>query len=454
MADNQELYTGSAGSTFQVAADDIAGVKHQRVKVQHGADGSATDVSAASPLPVTAALTDGPNLDAFSRLRTSSPYTVFDSKLLAADKAPLFWDEQLESGGGISGSTPTADKPYIDFTSTVSTAGVYTRQTFRRFSYQPGKSQLILMTGVLNLSGGGTGVERRIGYFDDDNGLFFEIDNATVGVTVRTSDSGTPVDSTTVQGSWNLDTMDGNGPSGITADWTKAQIFVIDFEWLSFGRVRFGLDIGGTIYYVHETSQANTAAIPYMSTPNLPLRYQMVTTASSPASTMRCVCSSVISEGGSDPTGVYQTHATTDHVNANTADVVYALVGIRLKSSALGCSVETVHVSVLSETSDAFEWQLILNPTVAGVFTFGDKTNSCVQTATGDTANPSTNTVTSGTIVARGFGNTSDASQILLRDMLQIGAAIDGTQDELVLCVRPLGANADIQGALTWREQF
>lgn len=50
MADDIELNAGAGGDT--VAADEIGGVKHQRVKVQHGADGAATDVSTASPLPV------------------------------------------------------------------------------------------------------------------------------------------------------------------------------------------------------------------------------------------------------------------------------------------------------------------------------------------------------------------------------------------------------------------
>lgn len=51
MADNTTLNTGTGGDV--IATDDIGGVKHQRVKIEHGADGSATDVSTASPLPVT-----------------------------------------------------------------------------------------------------------------------------------------------------------------------------------------------------------------------------------------------------------------------------------------------------------------------------------------------------------------------------------------------------------------
>lgn len=50
MADNTELNTGSGGDT--IATDDIGGIKHQRVKIQYGADGSATDVSDANPLPI------------------------------------------------------------------------------------------------------------------------------------------------------------------------------------------------------------------------------------------------------------------------------------------------------------------------------------------------------------------------------------------------------------------
>lgn len=51
MADNTVINAGSGGPT--ISADDVgAGLLVQRVKVQYGADGSATDVAAATPLPV------------------------------------------------------------------------------------------------------------------------------------------------------------------------------------------------------------------------------------------------------------------------------------------------------------------------------------------------------------------------------------------------------------------
>lgn len=50
MADNIAI---TAGTGTNVATDDVGGVHYQRVKVAHGADGSAADVSSASPMPVT-----------------------------------------------------------------------------------------------------------------------------------------------------------------------------------------------------------------------------------------------------------------------------------------------------------------------------------------------------------------------------------------------------------------
>jgi len=51
MADNV-AYTPGAGAT--IAADEIGGVLHQRVKIGVGGDGEATDLSKANPMPVEA----------------------------------------------------------------------------------------------------------------------------------------------------------------------------------------------------------------------------------------------------------------------------------------------------------------------------------------------------------------------------------------------------------------
>jgi len=401
-------------------------------------------------------LGDSPSVDAFGRLRIADPYTLFDSKQIF-DNQPLLWDESLESGGGIS-SAHSTDTASTVITSTVSTAGKFTRQTFMRFNYQPGKSQLINMTGILVRDTSGTGVARRIGYFDDNNGLFFEESEGVVGVVRRTYVTGSAVDNRVAQSSWNLDTMDGNGPSGVTIDWSLTQIFVIDFEWLGVGRVRMGLNVNGATYYVHQFLNANVLDKVYMSTPNLPLRYQVETTASSPAVTMECICTSVVSEGGQSKNGVLR-YASTEgtHVACNSDNVVYAIIGIRLKSTHIAETVDVEKVSIQIQTaSETGEWIVILNPTVAGTFTYNDQTNSGVQVATGATAN----TVTNGTRLDGGFaqstsgGGGSGGGTEAVLNAIRLGAAIDGTVDEIVLCWMPNGGTSshDIEGSIHWRE--
>lgn len=389
---------------------------------------------------------DSASIDAFARWRVSNPYTIFDSKQLF-DNLPLLWDDSEVSGSG-TGSTHDPNEAASTLSVGATTAGKRVRQTFRRFNYQPGKSQQILCTlGEFDTA---TGITKQVGYFDDNNGLFLESNEGIVSVVRRTYVTGSAVDTKVAQSSWNVDPMDGTGPSGITVDWTKTQIFMIDFEWLGVGRVRYSLVIDGLICPIHQLLNANSLATVYMSTPNLPLRYSIENDGNGAADDFMHICSSVASEGGIDKLGVVRCESTGGtHVDANTADTIYAVIGVRLKSAYIGTDVDFQQVSMISETSDDFEWLLLLNPTVAGTFTYSDVTNSAVQTAKGATAN----TVSGGTLLAGGFASVDTrTAQADLQTALKLGAAIDNTVDEVVLCVRPLSANADIQASLGWRE--
>jgi hypothetical protein len=170
---------------------------------------------------------DSGNLDAFARVRMSSPETVFDSKQLS-DKQPLFWDDQLISGSG-GASTYNTNQASTTLSVANLTAAVRVRQTFRRFNYQPGKSQLFIQTGIFGTAA--TGIKRKIGLFDDKNGLFFDQLSTGMGVTIRTYTSGSAVDTRVAQAAWNIDKLTGPGASGINLDFSKSQIFFFDFEW-------------------------------------------------------------------------------------------------------------------------------------------------------------------------------------------------------------------------------
>ncbi len=398
------------------------------------------------PPPITT-ITPAPTLlDAFGRNRSSDPETLFDSKQIF-DNQPLFWDDAEESGSGTT-STYSNNEASTKLGVALNTAGKRTRQTFMRFNYQPGKSQLVLMTGVLT-SGATSGVTSSMGMFDDQNGLFLKMDGTTAKFVKRSYVTGSAVDTEVAQSAWSEDPMDGTGPSGITLDFTKTQILLFDFEWLGVGTVRMGFDIDGIIYIAHLFHNANTSDTVYMSTPNLPLRYQIENDGTGAATTMDHICSTVESEGGSQDLGVIRYKSTDGtHLNANTADTHYAVIGIRLKTTALDSVIKLISQSVISETNDDFEWTLRLNPTVAGTFEFADETDSTVQTGVGATAN----TVTGGAILTGALGKDSQPVSAQVSNAVRLGAAIDGTRDEIYLCVRPLTSNADIEASLTWRE--
>jgi hypothetical protein len=91
---------------------------------------------------------------------------------------------------------------------------------------------------------------------------------------------------------------------------------------------------------------------------------------------------------------------------------------------------------------------------VAGTFNYADLANSSMQVAKADiVSNPSTNTVTGGTLL--GGGHVTQQTRSAQKQQVnarRLGAAIDGTRDTVVLAVRPLTGNLDITGGITWRE--
>jgi hypothetical protein len=96
--------------------------------------------------------------------------------------------------------------------------------------------------------------------------------------------------------------MNGSGSSGIYLDFTKAQLFVIDMEWLSVGRVRFGFYIYGKILYCHQLTNINVLTGSYITQINLPICYSIHSSGTGTGSITQ-ICSTVISEGGYETVG-------------------------------------------------------------------------------------------------------------------------------------------------------
>ena len=394
---------------------------------------------------------DNGTFDAFYRQRFTQPETIFDSKQIV-DKQPLFWDDQLLSGSGGS-STYNTNQASTTLSVAASTAAVRIRQTFRRFNYQPGKSQLFIQTGIFGAAA--TGIKRKAGLFDAQNGVFFDQQSDGMGVTIRTYTSGSAVDTRVLQSNWNIDKLDGSGTSGITLDFTKTLIWFADFEWLGVGSVRFGFFINGRPYYCHKVNNANVNTLVYMSNPNLPLRYEIENTGTGGAVGFTHICSTVISEGGLKETGygfgINRGIAPLVTLN-NTS--IYPLFAIRLNSSYLASTIKLLSMGINCTSTATYNWYLMLNPTVTGTaLSFTQITNSSIDAQINTT---NATIVSGGTTLLSGTASQTNESGINIVNATDfgMGSNIAGVSDIVVLGVqRATGTTETFYGSLNWREQ-
>lgn len=398
--------------------------------------------------------------DAFQRLRTSEIQTIFDSKQIYQDSLSgsqtLFWDTKVTGGSNSVSYNATEAESILS----VSETGSVIRQTFQRFNYQPGKSQLCLLTGVIRSTGVfSEDVTSKLGYFDSNNGVFFQY-NGSLGsaVVVRKN----AVDTVIGQNNWNIDTMDGSGPSGINLDFSKTQIYIINFEWLGVGSIWWGVNINGINYWVHQENNANIRENVYMRTPNNPIRYE-ITSASGGSGSMTSICTSVNTEGGLDSTGLIRTicRQISNPVNANSVGVEYVVLLLRYKDlQASQITLNLISSSLLSTTNDNYMWLIRLLPnlnSVSGAFSAWESIlNSPVEVNRTDglTITNDNSLGASGTIIASGYGTskTSETPSVPIENLLRIGFNIDGISQIVCLSVIPITSGMDIYGSLTWRE--
>lgn len=392
---------------------------------------------------------DSPSIDAFGRFRVSGSQTLFDSKLIL-DNAPLRWDDAETSGSGTS-STYNTNQSSVTLAVSNLAAGKRVRQSKRRFGYQAGKSQLVLMTGVFGAAA--TGITKQIGYFDDSNGLFFQQTSAGMAVVRRTNVTGSPVDNPVAQASWNLDPLNGTGPSGFTLDFTKTQILVIDFEWLGVGRVRMGFSVNGLPVYCHQFVGTNLLTVVYMSVPNLPVRYAIANDGTGGAASLVQICSAVESEAGQDNIGLTfgLSRGTTALTTLNDTSI-YPLIAIRYQTGRTMIPVGLLDFSVSTATA-TFAAFLILNPTVTGTaLSFTPLANSALEY---DISRTNGTTVSAGTSIYASVGISNKSSAINLQSPsdTSFGSTIAGVSDILVLGVQRLtGTTEAFYGAINWRE--
>ena len=390
------------------------------------------------------------NFDAFGRLRVSNPFTLFDSSHRFADNG--LWSTATATGGT---ATFNSAQGLVDLAVTAASGSEVIRETIKVFSYQPGKSLLVISTFVM--SPAKTNLRQRVGYYGAANGYYLELNNSTVSFVERTSVSGSLVDTPVAQASWNVDPMNGSGPSGVTLELTKAQILFMDLEWLGVGTVRIGFVIDGNFYVCHKFQHANIIASTYITTASLPLRYEITNTAAtSGASTLKQICSTVLSEGGYELRGSQQAVGTpiTSPRTLTTGGTFYPIVSIRLKPTRLDAIVVATAISVIADTAGNYNWQVVVGGTTTGGGAWTNAgANSSVEYKLDGTS------FTGGRILASGYftstASTSANVDILRAALFSNQLERDGlteTPYEFTICIAAGGNNKNVFASMDWEE--
>jgi len=372
-----------------------------------------TIVSTSGSPSGTNILTNLPMLaDAFGRLRVSNPLTLFDSSHRYRDNG--LWNTSTASGGA---AVFSANEGLVNLNVNTTSGSQVLRETTKIFSYQPGKSLLVLNTFVM--APAQNNLRQRVGYFGVDNGLYIQLENVTgnpvVSFVERSLVTGIVTETRISQlggvygvgdTGWNIDKLDGSGPSGVTLDITKAQIMFLDVEWLGEGTIRLGFIIDGNFILCHKFNHANLIASTYITTASLPLRYEITNTGiTASASTLKQVCSTVISEGGYELRGAQQAigipiNAPISFAAANT---YYPIVGVKLTATKLDAIVILTAISILGlGNGKNYAWRIVQGGVISGGAWVPVGVDSAVEyNITGTSA-------TGGRILAQGYVNSSN----------------------------------------------
>jgi len=337
--------------------------------------------------------------DAFGRLRVSEPFTMFDSSFRYGDNQ--LWSTATLTGGA---AVYNPSQGLMDLNVTTASGSSVLRQTTKVFAYQPGKSLLILTTFVCATPK--ANLDQRVGYYSSDNGYYFEQDGLTSYFVERSAVSGAVTNTRVAQSAWNVDPMDGTGPSGITLDISKAQILWMDLEWLGVGTVKMGFVINGSFYICHEWNHANLITSTYITTASLPLSCEITNTGTTAsASTFKQICATVISEGGYALTGLQQsvgTPVTTPKTMA-VAGTYYPIVSLRLKTTRLDAIAILTAIAIQGTgNNNVFRWEVRAAGTTTGGSWVSAGANSSVEYNLTGTA------YTNGRILAAGFTSSSN----------------------------------------------
>lgn len=453
---------------YSIQTDEYLNTNRSIYEVMMLASESGQVANVTNPIPVF--LGDSPNMSAFGRLRTAESRILADYRYMYGSGTSILMNDKIIGNGTIN-----VDFTRVSCVQNVSTANgdAAIRQTKQYHPYIAGTSQQALITYRFDTAK--ANLTQSTGLFDDSNGIFFRMNGLTPEFVIRKNGSDVEV---VPQSSWNLDKLDGsytadnpNGnPTAIQMDFSKAQILMIDYQWLGVGRVRVGFNVNGVARPAHQFVHANAVTEPYMFQPSLPVRWEIRNTgATTSNSSLLSICGSVYSEGSDIPVGFTRSVSTDGTlITAGASSVTDGIcaLAVKLKDAVVGkknYSYATLNHWAVFSNNDArykiviFDDETYFNNTPTWLDVPGYswcRTANNIAMKAGWSSNTNYAVLQDGFVAgAQGVGSGTNS----INDINNLTASIyqnyDATQSQvLALIVYKLKTDAEIKATMTWNE--
>ncbi len=416
------------------------------------------NTSMSSNINVTSTTTFSTSMmDPLSRLRVSSqPDTVLTLNT-TYNKNPLRIDEITSSNALSSHET---SKGVVNMNVVATTSSRIVRQSKIYTPHVYGSTTTAIINGILTTNNTNSNIVSKIGVFDDandvtggsaqstGNGLFFRYDNkSNLNLVHRTNVSGSQVDTVVPQASWNMDTLDGNGPSGITLNVSGNNNFV--FEWNqanTSSTARAGVYKSG-VTFCHAFSNLSV-----FGNPALPVRWELAhdsNLGSANSATMLQGPAVIYSdEPYSGPNKTFAYDLGSNFKLLNTVSTV-PLWSIRLADAYERAKIYPKELEILNISAGGVgKWDLTLNPTLTSA-SFSNVSISSFAEADSNATEAS-----GGICVASGYIYSAGVTKIPLNDKdISVLCSISGTQDILTLQVTNINGTLNVSSSIEWIEQ-
>ncbi len=382
------------------------------------------------------------NLDAAGALMVANK-SVLGNYVQNVDELPLLL-HRINSG--------TATQSWANGVVTMNTSGTDYAicQSYKRHIYLGGKSQQMDIT--FSRMGIQADVIKRVGYFSSSttapyaankDGFYLEMDGTTYNIVIAKGG----VLTTIPRASWD-DPLDGTGVSGVNLDLNLFTEMTFKFLYLGGTSLEISFNAGGVVYIAHTYKNSSVTSNTFVNSPVQPVRWEMISTGG--AGTFDQVCAAVSIGGVNDLVGYPRSiDLGSSFVNADDTALNYLIAAVRL--NALDEIAFEFMGECISTTNDSFIQRFILNPTIASPPTWNSLSSSGIEYALGDTVGTSSTTITGGTQLAGGYGDSSSVASLTANSLFQLGADLDGNSDVIALCVQPISSNLDIRGTVNFK---